>query len=81
MEQGFSFNKDAFVIRAVKNGEEGDQYMITLGNQVASPKKFDSYEEAEEAINNRDWDLIACLSVVLAEHTMKNIIMQKKEDK
>jgi hypothetical protein len=79
MEENFSFNKDAFQIRAVKNGEEEDQYMITLGNQLASPRRFNSYEEAQEAIENRDWDLIACLAVSLCEHIVNNLI--KKEDK
>lgn len=60
MEQNFSFNTDAFQIRAVKNGEKKDQYMVTLGNQLASPRRFNSYEEAEQAINDRDWDMIAC---------------------
>ena len=50
MEKNFSFNKDAFQIRAVKNGEEEDQYMVTLGNQLASPRRFNSYEEAQQAL-------------------------------
>lgn len=80
MEIDFSFNKDAFQIRAVKNGEEADQYMVTLGNQIASPRTFDTYEEAQEAIDNRDWDMIACLAVSLAEHIIQQHF-KKEEDK
>lgn len=80
MEENFSFNKDAFQIRAVKNGEEEDQYMVTLGNQLASPKRFNSYEEAEQAIKDRDWDMIACLAVSLSEHLIQ-YHLKEKEDK
>lgn len=80
MEVNFSFNNDAFQIRAVKNGEEADQYMVTLGNQLASPKRFDTYEEAQDAIDSRDWDMIACLAVSLAEHIVQQYI-KKEEDK
>lgn len=80
MEENFSFNKDAFQIRAVKNGEEEDQYMVTLGNQLASPKRFNSYEEAEQAIKDRDWDMIACLVVSLTDHVVQKYF-KKEEDK
>ena len=80
MEKNFSFNKDAFQIRAVKNGEEEDQYMVTLGDQIASPKRFNSYEEAQQAIDNRDWDMIACLVVSLSEFLIQKSL-KKEEDK
>jgi GrpB-like predicted nucleotidyltransferase (UPF0157 family) len=80
MEENFSFNKDAFQIRAVKNGEEEDQYMVTLGDQLASPRRFNSYEEAQQAIDNRDWDMIACLAVSLSEHLIQQYL-KKEEDK
>lgn len=79
MEEYFSFNKDAFQIRAVKNGEEEDQYMVTLGNQLASRKRFNSYEEAQQAIDDRDWDMIACLAVSLSEHLIRQYL-KKEED-
>lgn len=80
MEENFSFNKDAFQIRAVKNGEEEDQYMVTLGDQIASPRRFNSYEEAQQAIDNRDWDMIACLVVSLSEFLIQKNL-KKEEDK
>jgi hypothetical protein len=80
MEENFSFNKDAFQIRAVKNGEEEDQYMVTLGDQIASPRRFNSYEEAQQAIDNRDWDMIACLVVSLSEFLIQKHL-KKEEDK
>jgi hypothetical protein len=78
MEQNFSFNTDAFQIRVVKNGEKKDQYMVTLGNQLASPRRFNSYEEAEQAINDRDWDMIACLAVSLSEHLIQQYLKEKE---
>ena len=43
----FNFNY-AFTIRALN--EENNDFIITLGNYLATPEHFKSYEEAEKSI-------------------------------
>lgn len=79
MEQEvFDFN-DQFAIRAL-NAENND-FIITLGNHLATPKHFPSYEEAEKLIEAMDWNLVASLTMSLIEgyENMKKI--KKEEDK
>ena len=51
MEKNFSFN-DAFTIRALN--EENNDFVITLGEHLATPERFKSYDEAENAIKAVD---------------------------
>lgn len=79
MEQElFDFN-DQFVIRALN--EENNDFIITLGNHLATPKHFKSYDEAEDAIKAVDWNLIASLAISLIEGMKKFENSKKEEDK
>ena len=49
--------EDVFVVRATK--PENNDFIITIGNRYATPKHYESQEEAQEAIKNRDWNLSA----------------------
>lgn len=79
MEQElFDFN-DQFVIRALN--EENNDFIITLGNHLATPKHFKSYEEAENSIEAVDWNLVASLAMSLIEGMKKFENSKKEEDK
>lgn len=78
MEEKFSFN-DAFTIRALN--EENNDFVITLGEHLASPEHFKSYNEAENAIKAVDWNLVASLAMSLIEGMKKFENSKKKEDK
>jgi hypothetical protein len=41
--------------------ENNDKFIITCGNNLASTTVYNTREEAEEAIANKDWNLIATL--------------------
>lgn len=71
--------KDSFVIRATN--PENDDYIITIGNSYATPKHFKSREEAEKAIENKDWNLIATLVIELAEQAIRNKMSNNKKEK
>lgn len=62
--------EDVFVVRATN--PENNDFIITIGNRYATPKHYESKEEAEKAIKNRDWNLVATLAIKLAEQAVKN---------
>lgn len=74
----FNFN-DAFVIRALN--EENNDFIITLGNHLATPEHFKSYDEAENSIKAVDWNLVASLAMSLIEGMKKMENEKKEEDK
>ena len=56
---------EAFIVRPAD--KEGKEYMITIGNHLATEEKFPSREAAEERINQTDWNLIAAMVYALKE--------------
>ena len=56
---------EVFIIRPAD--KEGNEYMITIGNHLATKEKFPSREAAEERINKTDWNLVAAMVYALKE--------------
>ena len=71
--------EDVFVVRATN--PENNDFIITVGNRYATPKHYESKEEAEKAIKNRDWNLVATLAIELAEQAVKNHESNNKKNK
>lgn len=67
--------KDLFVIRAIE--PESEKCIITLGDYKASPKTYANRKEAEKAIKNKDWNLIATAIVIQVKHAIK---LSKEEE-
>lgn len=68
--------KDLFIIRSIS--PESEECFITLGDCKASPKTYPNHEEAEKAIENKDWNLIATAIVMQVRYAMKS---NKEEEK
>ena len=75
-EMMFDF-EDVFVVRATN--PENNDFIITIGNRLATPKHYESKKEAEKAIKNRDWNLVATLAIELAEQAVKNHMSNNKK--
>lgn len=73
MEYNF---KDAFIVRTTN--EENNDFIITLGDKIATPHHFSSKKEAEQAVIKKDWNLIATLVISIAENAIKNYIKENK---
>lgn len=56
--------KEAFVIRPLP---ESDEFIITIGNHLATEEKFKSRKAAEMRINKTDWNLVSALVYALKE--------------
>ena len=76
MEYNF---KDAFIVRAMN--EENNDFIITLGDRIATPYHFSKQKEAERAIMKKDWNLIATLAISIAENTIEKYLKEKGETK
>lgn len=74
----FNF-KDAFIVRATN--EENNDFIITLGNKMATPYHFSSQKEAERAIMKKDWNLIASLIISIAENAVEKHLKEEGETK
>ena len=80
VESAMTFDfEDVFVVRATN--PENNDFIITIGNRFATPKHYETQEEAQEAIKNRDWNLIAALAIELAEQAVKNYKSNNKKNK
>lgn len=51
--------EDLFKVRPMD--ETNEKFVISIGNRLASTTIYNSREEAEKAIKNKDWNLIATL--------------------
>ena len=57
--------KEAFIIRPTDTDE--NEFMITIGNHLATEEKFKSRKAAEIRINKTDWNLVAAMVYALKE--------------
>lgn len=57
--------KEAFIIRPA--GTETEEFIITIGNHLATEEKFPTREKAEERINQTDWNLVSAMVYALKE--------------
>ena len=60
---------------------ENNETVIKLGGQLASKRTFDNIEEAKKYIESKPWDLLAILSIAMAETTFRAIHESKEESK
>lgn len=71
--------KDAFIVRATN--EENNDFIITLGDNIATPHHYKSQKEAEQAIMKKDWNLIATLIISITKTAIKKHQEEKGETK
>ena len=60
---------------------ENNETVIRLGGQLASKRIFDNIEEAKQYIESKPWDLLAILSIAMAEAIFREIHKSKEEPK
>lgn len=71
--------KEAFVIRPTDTNET--EFMITIGNHLATEEKFKSRKAAEMRINKTDWNLVAAMFYALKEANEFEKSTKNQEDK
>ena len=71
--------KEAFVIRPTDTNE--NEFMITIGNHLATEEKFKSRKAAEMRINKTDGNLVAAMVYALKEADEFEKSIKNQEDK
>lgn len=71
--------KEAFIVRPTDTNET--EFMITIGNHLATEEKFKSRKAAEMRINKTDWNLVAAMVYALKEADEFEKSIKKQEDK
>nr|DAR36368.1 MAG TPA: hypothetical protein [Microviridae sp.] len=71
--------KEAFIIRPIDTNE--NEFMITIGNHLATEEKFKSRKAAEMRINKTDWNLVAAMVYALKEADEFEKSIKNQEDK
>nr|DAJ42592.1 MAG TPA: hypothetical protein [Microviridae sp.] len=71
--------KEAFIIRPTDTDE--NEFMITIGNHLATEEKFKSRKAAEMRINKTDWNLVAAMVYALKEADEFEKSIKNQEDK
>lgn len=72
-------NKDIFMVRPTN--EEQNEFVVTLGDQLASDRKFKTRREAYRFINSRPWELIFALAIFVSKRTYEiNVSRETKEE-
>ena len=71
--------KEAFIIRPTDTDE--NEFMITIGNHLATKEKFKSRKAAEMRINKTDWNLVAAMVYALKEADEFEKSIKNQEDK
>lgn len=71
--------KEAFVIRPTDTDE--NEFMITIGNHLATEEKFKSRKAAEMRINKTDWNLVSAMFYALKEADEFEKSIKNQEDK
>ena len=71
--------KEAFIVRPTNTDET--EFMITIGNHLATEEKFKSRKAAEMRINKTDWNLVAAMVYALKEADEFEKSIKKQEDK
>lgn len=70
--------KEAFKIRPTDTNE--NEFMITIGNHLATEEKFKSRRAAEMRINKTDWNLVASMIFAIKEADELEKSIKKQED-
>ncbi|QXP45085.1 hypothetical protein [Microvirus mar45] len=66
--------KELFKVRPLD--AENGKFIVTIGNHLATKRKFDSAKNAQKFVESKDWDLIVsliCACIEARETELKNM--------
>lgn len=71
--------KEVFIIRPTDTNE--NEFMITIGNHLATEEKFKTRKAAEMRINKTDWNLVAAMVYAIKEADKFEKSIKNQEEK
>ena len=66
------------IFRAQVLNEERTEWVIMIGDKLASKELFENEEKAKKYINKKPWELIAALICSITENTIKSELSNLK---
>ena len=76
-ESGFEWKK---IFRIQTLNEEQTEFIIMIGDKLASKELFESVECSIKYIDEKPWELIAALICSIAENAIKTELSNKKNE-
>ena len=81
MENNSNNTKNTEIFQVRTTNEKQNEFVITLGNQLASERKFRTRRDAYKFIKSKPWELIFALAIFTSRKTYElNISNAKKEE-
>lgn len=78
MENNSSHTQNTKIFQVRPVNEKRNDFVITIGDNLASEKHFESEKQAQKYINARPWELIFSLAIFTSQRTYE-IKNQHKE--
>lgn len=69
---------ELFVVRPTSS--EMEEFMITIGNEIATEQRFENVESAQEVIARTDWNLVAVLAHKMAMSIVEEFNKKNEEE-
>lgn len=70
--------RQAFVIRPCN--EERKEFFVTLGDQLASKRTFNTEEDAEKELDKIPWDMVATVAYTMSKAIFEKMFNEKTEE-
>ena len=79
MEDNSNNSEITKIFQVRPTNEEQNEFVITIGDNLATSKRFKTRTEAHKYIKSKPWDLIFNLGIFVSKRTYE--IEQNKEEK
>ena len=79
MEDNINNSEINEIFQVRPTNEKQDEYVITIGDNLATSKRFRTRTEAHKYIKSKAWDLIFSLAILVSKRTYE--IEQNKDEK
>lgn len=70
---------EVFVVRPTDTEEK--EYVVTIGNRLASDKKFANVKAAQNYVNSKPWELIVVLISIFVECKKEELKNESSDQK
>lgn len=78
MKEKMNWN-EVFVVRPTDTEEK--EYVVTIGNRLASDKKFANVKAAQNYVNSKPWELIVVLISIFVECKKEELKNESSDQK
>ena len=59
--------KEQIIVRRIQDGDNEDKFIITTGDKLLDPTKYETEEEANRQIKSVNWDIVVNFCALVLE--------------